>query len=290
MTAKATAISKVMTIDYRRRLARAAGRHRRERARAVGGRAPSRAGAVVVLLVALAGVALAARLGVWQLDRAAQKIALQAALDARGTLPALDGRRRSRAMPRRRRAQHYRRVRLRGHLGRRAHRVPRQPADGRQGRLLRRHAAAPRGPARGGAGAARLGARATSTERTVLPRCRTPPGRVEVEGRHRPAAVAAVRVRRRRQRADPAESRPRVVRRARPGSTLLPLSVHRKRDEHRCPRRPARDWPRARDRRAEALRLRLPVVRASPRRSPSSMSGSESSAPGAAARLKRRRC
>ncbi len=36
---------------------------------------------VVVLLVALAAVALALRLGVWQLDRAAQKVALQAALD-----------------------------------------------------------------------------------------------------------------------------------------------------------------------------------------------------------------
>jgi surfeit locus 1 family protein len=43
----------------------------------------------VVLLAALAGVALALRLGAWQLDRAAQKLALQAALDERAGLPAL---------------------------------------------------------------------------------------------------------------------------------------------------------------------------------------------------------
>ena len=44
----------------------------------------------VVLLATLAGVALTLRLGAWQLDRAAQKLALQAALDERASLPALD--------------------------------------------------------------------------------------------------------------------------------------------------------------------------------------------------------
>jgi surfeit locus 1 family protein len=44
---------------------------------------------VVVLAVALAAVALALRLGFWQLDRAAQKVALQAALDLRGSEPPL---------------------------------------------------------------------------------------------------------------------------------------------------------------------------------------------------------
>lgn len=43
----------------------------------------------IVLLAALAGTLLTARLGLWQLDRAAQKLELQAALDARGTLPPL---------------------------------------------------------------------------------------------------------------------------------------------------------------------------------------------------------
>jgi surfeit locus 1 family protein len=43
----------------------------------------------VVLLAAVAGVALTARLGLWQLDRAEQKTALQTALDDRRALPPL---------------------------------------------------------------------------------------------------------------------------------------------------------------------------------------------------------
>lgn len=43
----------------------------------------------VVLLAALLGVAVTARLGFWQLDRAAQKNTLQAALDERRALPPL---------------------------------------------------------------------------------------------------------------------------------------------------------------------------------------------------------
>jgi surfeit locus 1 family protein len=45
---------------------------------------------IVVLAAAIAGVALASRLGVWQLDRAHQKLALQASLEARSHEPALD--------------------------------------------------------------------------------------------------------------------------------------------------------------------------------------------------------
>ena len=44
---------------------------------------------VVVLLAAIAAVALAVRLGFWQLDRAAQKVALQEALEMRGHEPPL---------------------------------------------------------------------------------------------------------------------------------------------------------------------------------------------------------
>jgi surfeit locus 1 family protein len=47
---------------------------------------------IVVLLAALASVALTGRLGFWQLDRAAQKVALQTELDERARLPALDAR------------------------------------------------------------------------------------------------------------------------------------------------------------------------------------------------------
>jgi len=43
----------------------------------------------IVLIAALAGVVLTLRLGAWQLDRAAQKLALQAALDERAGQPAL---------------------------------------------------------------------------------------------------------------------------------------------------------------------------------------------------------
>ena len=42
-----------------------------------------------MLLLALAGVAIAGRLAVWQFDRAAQKLAMQASLDARGAEPLL---------------------------------------------------------------------------------------------------------------------------------------------------------------------------------------------------------
>jgi surfeit locus 1 family protein len=45
----------------------------------------------VVLLATLAAVALTARLGVWQLDRAGQKQALQDSLRTRGALPPLAG-------------------------------------------------------------------------------------------------------------------------------------------------------------------------------------------------------
>jgi len=45
---------------------------------------------LLVTLATLAGAVLTARLGWWQLDRAAQKTALQADLDERSRLPAID--------------------------------------------------------------------------------------------------------------------------------------------------------------------------------------------------------
>src|SRR6218665_1167019 len=67
----------------------------------------------IVLLAALVGMAVTARLGVWQLSRAAQKEALQAALDSRGAMPPLPmaqlAHDASAAAE-----QHYRQVRLRG--------------------------------------------------------------------------------------------------------------------------------------------------------------------------------
>ena len=68
----------------------------------------------VVALAALAGVLLTARLGVWQLDRAAQKTALQAAIDERGSLPALDGFAPLAATTQAAAAQHHRKLRIAG--------------------------------------------------------------------------------------------------------------------------------------------------------------------------------
>lgn len=45
---------------------------------------------VIVLLAALAGIALGVRLGLWQLDRASQKTALQAAIDSRRAMPPIE--------------------------------------------------------------------------------------------------------------------------------------------------------------------------------------------------------
>ncbi|MEO8806542.1 MAG: SURF1 family protein [Burkholderiaceae bacterium] len=69
--------------------------------------------AVWVLLAALAGVALTASLGTWQLSRAAQKLAIQSALDSRAALPALSAADLARDAESAA-LQHYRPVRIRG--------------------------------------------------------------------------------------------------------------------------------------------------------------------------------
>ena len=69
--------------------------------------------AVVVALAALLGVVATTNLGVWQLRRATQKIALQSALDTRAQLPALGAGGLARTVAEAQ-AQHYRPVRLRG--------------------------------------------------------------------------------------------------------------------------------------------------------------------------------
>ena len=70
--------------------------------------------AAAVLVATLIGVALTANLGAWQLRRAAQKIALQDALESRAKLPTLTGAELART-PEQAEPQHYRPVRLRGH-------------------------------------------------------------------------------------------------------------------------------------------------------------------------------
>jgi len=67
----------------------------------------------VVLLAALLGATLTANLGLWQLDRAAQKVAMQRALDERSSLPPLDAGALA-STTEAAAAQHHRAVRLQG--------------------------------------------------------------------------------------------------------------------------------------------------------------------------------
>jgi surfeit locus 1 family protein len=68
---------------------------------------------IVVLVAALAGALLTARLGVWQLSRASQKEGLQAALDSRGSAPPLAQAELAADLATAG-EQHYRRITLRG--------------------------------------------------------------------------------------------------------------------------------------------------------------------------------
>ncbi len=74
---------------------------------------PSRARSWAVLFAAIIGVAITARAGFWQLDRAAQKVALQSSLEARGVMLALPQAQLARTLAEAD-AQHYRHVTLRG--------------------------------------------------------------------------------------------------------------------------------------------------------------------------------
>lgn len=69
---------------------------------------------LIVLLASLLGIAVTARMGLWQLDRAAQKTALQAAIDERERLPELPASTLARSAQAAL-AQHHRAVRLQGH-------------------------------------------------------------------------------------------------------------------------------------------------------------------------------
>ena len=67
----------------------------------------------VVLLATIVGIAATARLGVWQLDRAAAKNAVQARIEARAALPPLDAGRLPRSAGEAE-GEHYRRAAVRG--------------------------------------------------------------------------------------------------------------------------------------------------------------------------------
>lgn len=141
---------------------------------------PTGARRIVVFVAALLAVALTARLGVWQLSRAAEKEALQALLDERSRaapLPAAELAETAEAAA----AQHYRPVTLRGRwLDGHAVFLDNRPMDGRTGYIV----VAPLQPE--GGGAAVLVQRGwvprDLADRTRLPELPLPTGTVEVHG------------------------------------------------------------------------------------------------------------
>lgn len=137
-----------------------------------------------MLVATLAGVALTARLGFWQLDRAQQKLALQEAIDTRGTLQPLTGAELARDDAEAAGQQH-RRAMLRGRwvAGRTVFLDNRQ-MDGRPGFFVLT-------PLQIAGRAEAIVVQRGWTprdfvERTRLPAVATPPGEVELAGRIAP--------------------------------------------------------------------------------------------------------
>jgi len=134
---------------------------------------------LIVILAALASVALTTRLGLWQLDRAAQKVALQADLDQRARLPPLDARTLARE-PAAAEAQRFRAVSVSGRwLADRTVFLDNRPMDGKVGfvvvtPLLLDDAKAVL--------VQRGWAMRNFAERSMLPPIPSPAGRVTVEG------------------------------------------------------------------------------------------------------------
>jgi surfeit locus 1 family protein len=133
-----------------------------------------------VLMATLIGVAATASLGVWQLDRAAQKRSLQAALDARAKQPPLSSTELA-ATAQAAAVQHWRRVHLRGHwVSRHTVYLDNRQMDGHPGFLVVT-------PLRiAGSGATVLVQRGWAprniADRTWLPPVATPEGEVVVDG------------------------------------------------------------------------------------------------------------
>jgi surfeit locus 1 family protein len=134
---------------------------------------------LVVIAAALVAVLLTGGMGLWQLDRAAQKLALQAALEARIALPPLDASSLARDAPTAE-AQQYRRASLRGRwLQDRTVFLDNRPLDGRVGFVVVTPLALDDGKA---VLVQRGWLPRNFGERAVLAEVTTPPGRVAVEG------------------------------------------------------------------------------------------------------------
>ena len=139
-----------------------------------------RARRFLVLLAALAGVALAARLGLWQLSRAAEKEAQQAALESRGQEPPLASASLAHS-PDEAAAQQHRRITLQGRwIGARTVFLDNRAMDGRAGFIV----VTPLALADGDAVLVQRGwAPRDAAERTRVPAVASPEGVVTVEGR-----------------------------------------------------------------------------------------------------------
>ncbi len=136
---------------------------------------------IVVLLAALLGAALTARLGFWQLDRAAQKQAMQSALDERSRLRVLQATDLARD-PATAATQHHRSVRMHGRwLAERTVALENRPLNGRAGFIVVTPLALEAGA--GHVLVQRGWVARDASERSRLPALTTPGGVVEVQGR-----------------------------------------------------------------------------------------------------------
>jgi surfeit locus 1 family protein len=135
---------------------------------------------IVILVATLVSAALMARLGAWQLDRAAQKQAMQGMLDERSKLPALQGPELATDLDTVA-AQHYRAARLRGQwLAQHTVYLENRTMNGRVGFIV----VTPLTLDQGAVVMVQRGWVARDfVQRTRLPDLPTPGGMVEVQGR-----------------------------------------------------------------------------------------------------------
>lgn len=143
----------------------------------------ARARSLVVLVAAVIAAGLTARLGVWQLSRAAQKEALQASLDSRGAAPPLAAGELARSAADAA-SQHHRRITLEGRwVGGRTVYLDNRPMDGRAGFYVVTPLALPDGDA---VLVQRGWVPRDAADRSRVPEVATPEGPVRVEGRIAP--------------------------------------------------------------------------------------------------------
>lgn len=134
---------------------------------------------LVVIVAALIAVVVTGRMGLWQLDRATQKLAIQSTLDARGALAPLDAGSLARDVSAAE-SQSYRRVSLDGRwLQGRTVFLDNRPMEGKVGFIVVTPLALDDGKS---VLVQRGWLPRNFAERTALPDVATPTGRVRIEG------------------------------------------------------------------------------------------------------------